>query len=74
MYLLVTKYKVIFMYFFKDKIYLVESIIQRLVQVFQVQQDNSFSSFHAHLNPINVPANLWNYEVSQWCLVDFLLI
>ena len=60
MYLLVTKYKVIMVlwFFFKDKIYLVESIIQRLVQVFQVQQDNSFSSFHAHLNPINVPANL----------------
>ena len=38
--------------------HLVESIIQTLVQVLQVQQDNRLTSLHAHLDPIDISTNL----------------
>ena len=43
---------------FQNVIYLVESIIQTLVQVVKVEEDNSLASLHAHLDAVDVAANL----------------
>ena len=39
---------------------LVESIIERLVEVLQVEQNNGLPCLHAHLDPVDVPTNLQN--------------
>ena len=38
--------------------HLVQSVVQTLVEVFEVAQDDGLARFHGNLNEVDVPANL----------------
>ena len=45
---------------------LVESVIQRFVEVLQVEQYNRLARLHAHLDSVYVPTHLWNMDSARW--------
>ena len=49
-----------------NNVVLVENIIQALVKVFQVEQNNSSSSFHANLDLVDVSTHLYTYNTHVW--------